>query len=166
MRSAERVLIVCEHSRAGAAAIDLARELAEFEDAAVTVVAVAPQAPSGPRCGNSATEYNNAVADSVVRDLEHARERLGPVAKRASFRLLIEGAGPTLAQFAAAGGFDLVLLPAHRRPLRAAYHPEAKRLEVAGAEVRLVGRRGAGAGGYGALPRAPLRRTAPRGRTG
>ena len=80
---------MCEHSRAGAAAIDVARRLAETEDVAVTVVGVAPQAPSGPRCGNSALEYNDAVADSVVRDLERARERLGPVARRASFRLLV-----------------------------------------------------------------------------
>ncbi len=46
-------------------------------DAAVTVVAVAPRAPSGARCGNSAIEYNEAVAESVVQDLERARERLG-----------------------------------------------------------------------------------------
>jgi nucleotide-binding universal stress UspA family protein len=157
VRSPDRVLVLCEHSRAGAAVIDLARRLAELEDAAVTVVAVAPQAPSGPRCGNSATQYNEAVADSVVRDLEQARERLGRVAERASFRLLIEGAEPSLTHFAADGGFDLVLLPAHRRPLRAAYHPEAKRLGIAGAEIRIVDRRGAGADGSGSRPRAPRR---------
>ena len=145
MRSPERVLVLCEHSRVGTAVIDLARRLAELADAAVTVVAVAPQAPSGPRCGNSATEYNDAVAGSVVRDLEQARERLGRLAERASFRLLIEGAEPSLTQFAVDGGFDLVLLPAHWWPLRAAYHPEAKGLEVSGAEIRIVDRRGAGA---------------------
>jgi nucleotide-binding universal stress UspA family protein len=130
---------VCEHSRAGAAAIDLARELAELEDASVTVVAVAPQAPSGPRCGNSATEYNAAVAESVEQDLEQARERLAGAAGRATFVLLVDGADQTLVQYARSGGFDLVLLPAHRRPLRGAYHPEAQRLEhLAGAEVRIV----------------------------
>ncbi|MFZ0972464.1 MAG: hypothetical protein WAN22_09570, partial [Solirubrobacteraceae bacterium] len=66
-----------EHSRAGAAAIDHARELAEEGSPGLTVVAIAPRAPSGPRCGNSALEYNEAVADSVAQDLEQAKERLG-----------------------------------------------------------------------------------------
>ncbi len=140
MRSAERVLVLCEHSHAGAAAIDLARELAELEDAAVTVVAVAPRAPSGARCGNSAIEYNEAVAESVVQDLERARERLAGAAARAKFVLLHDGADQTLEQFARSGGFDLVLLPARRRPLRGGHHPEAHRLEhLAGAEIRIVG---------------------------
>ena len=54
--------------------------------------------------------------------------------------LLIEGSEPSLAQFAGDGGFDLVLLPAHRRPLRSgAHHPEAARLKLtAGAEIRIV----------------------------
>jgi nucleotide-binding universal stress UspA family protein len=139
VRSAERVLVLCEHGRAGAAAIDLARELAELEDAAVTVVGVAPRAPSGARCGNSAIEYNEAVADSVAEDLERARERLAGAASGATFVLLQDGADQTLEQFARSGGFDLVLLPARRRPLRGAYHPQAHRLEhLAGAEIRIV----------------------------
>jgi nucleotide-binding universal stress UspA family protein len=143
MKSAtERVLVLYEQSRAGAATIDVARELVEHANAALTVVAVAPQAPSGPRCGNSAIEYNEVLADSVARDLEKARERLGPAAERARFVLLIEGAEPSLAQFAGDGGFDLVLLPAHRRPLRSgAHHPEAARVKLtAGAEIRIVER--------------------------
>ncbi len=128
-----------EHSRAGAATIDVAHDLAELENATLTVVAVAPQAPSGPRCGNSAIEYNQVVADSVARDLDRARERLGDAAGRAAFVLLIDGADQTLEQLAQSGGFDLVLLPARRRPLRAASHPEALRLKrVAGAEIRIV----------------------------
>ena len=139
MRSAERVLVLCEHGRAGRAAIDLARELAELEDAAVTVVGVAPRAPSGARCGNSAIEYNEAVADSVAEDLERARERLAGAASGATFVLLQDDADQTLEQFARSGGFDLVLLPARRRPLRGAYHPQAHRLEhLAGAEIRIV----------------------------
>jgi K+-sensing histidine kinase KdpD len=71
VRSApERVLVLCEQGRAGAAAIDLAREFAERRHANLMVVAVAPQAPSGPRCGNSAVEYNEAVAESVAQDLD------------------------------------------------------------------------------------------------
>lgn len=128
-----------EQGRAGIAAIDLARELAEREHANLTVVGIAPQAPSGPRCGNSALEYNEAVAQSVAGDLDKARDRLGPIAKYAAFVLLIENR-PSLAQFASEGGFDLVLLPGHRRALRSgAHHPQAARLKViAGAEIQIV----------------------------
>ena len=142
MKSPEKVLVLYEHSRAGAAAIDHARELAEEGSPGLTVVAIAPRAPSGPRCGNSALEYNEAVADSVAQDLEQAKERLGEhgAAAGAAFVLLVEGSDQTLEQYARSGGFDLVLLPAHRRPLRrGAYHPEAARLHtVAGAEIRIV----------------------------
>jgi hypothetical protein len=161
MGSVQRVLVVYEPGRAGAAAIDLARGLAEAQDAAVTVVSVAPRARSGSRCGNSALEFNEVVAESVARDLERARERLGETAARATFRLLTDADDEaTLEQFAGAGGFDRILLPARRRPLRPAYHPQASRLAlIAGAEVQIVepvsrareqpprsSRRGAGAG--------------------
>ncbi len=143
MKSPEKVLVLYEHSRAGAAAIDLARELAVQGSPGLTVVAIAPRAPSGPRCGNSALEYNEAVADSVAQDLEQAKERLGEpgAAASAAFVRLVEGTDQTLEQFARSGGFDLVLLPAHRRPLRrGAYHPEAARLTLsADAEIRIVG---------------------------
>jgi nucleotide-binding universal stress UspA family protein len=140
MTSAERVLILCEHGRTGAAAIDVAREMAELGNATLTVVAVAPQAPSGPRCGNSAVEYNAAVAESVARDLDRAREQLGRAAERAEFLLLIDGADQTLEQLARSGGFDLVLLPARRRPLRKPGHPAATGLSrhAAGAEILIV----------------------------
>jgi nucleotide-binding universal stress UspA family protein len=140
VKSPERVLVLYEQGRGGIAAIDLARELVERENANLTVVGVAPQAPSGPRCGNSAIEYNEAVADSVLGDLDEARERLGQAAERASFVLLIDGADQTLEQLAESGGFDLVLLPARRRPLRrGARHPEAGRLRLSvGAEIRIV----------------------------
>jgi nucleotide-binding universal stress UspA family protein len=136
----ERVLVLYEQGRGGSAAIDLARELVERENADLTVVGVAPQAPSGARCGNSAIEYNEMVADSVAGDLNQARERLGQAAERAAFVLLIDGADQTLEQLAASGGFDLVLLPARRRALRrGGRHPEAGRLRLSvGAEVRIV----------------------------
>jgi nucleotide-binding universal stress UspA family protein len=132
-----RVLVLFEPGRGGLAALSEARALADHEHAALTVVGVAPQAPSGSRCGNSAVVYNEAVADSVVADLEEARRRLGNVA--ASYRLLIEGSAPSLAELALDGHFDLVLLPGRRRPFRAAGHPAAARLSgCADAEVRVV----------------------------
>ena len=140
MKSAtERVLVVYERTRAGAAAVDQARVLVEREHATITVVAVAPRAPSGPRCGNSAVQYNEAVADSVARDLDKAGEQLGQAAERATFLLLVDGVDQTLEQLARSGGFDLVLLPAHRRPFRKPGHPEAARLSlIAGVEIRIV----------------------------
>jgi nucleotide-binding universal stress UspA family protein len=145
VKSPRKVLVLYEHSRAGAATIDLARDLAGDENAALTIVAIAPRAPSGPRCGNSALEYNEAVADSVAHDLEQAKDRLGEPGADASaaFVLLVEGSDQTLEQLARSGSFDLVLLPAHRRPLRrGAYHPEAARLTLsAGAEIQIVDRR-------------------------
>ena len=139
MTPAERILVLCENGRSGAAAIDLARDIAELGNARLTVVAVAPQAPSGPRCGNSAVEYNEAVAESVARDLDRARVRLGGAAERAELLLLINGVDQTLEQVARSGGFDLVLLPARWRPLRKPGHPAATELSrVAGAEILIV----------------------------
>jgi nucleotide-binding universal stress UspA family protein len=135
----KRVLVVFEPGRGGAAALGLARELADREGATLTVVSVAPQGVSGARCGNSALDYNLALQDSVVEDLDHARARLAEFGVRASYELLIECAWPSLDEFAAAGRFDLVLLPARRRPLRAPGHPGAERLRLAtGAEIQVV----------------------------
>ena len=140
MRSTERILVLCEHGRAGDAAIDVARDIVATGDAMLTVVAVAPQAPSGPRCGNSATEYNEIVAESVAQDLKDARARLGRLANSTAFVLLVEGVDETLEQFVRSGGFARVVLPGRRRLLRSgAYHPEAARLKVnAGAEIQIV----------------------------
>jgi hypothetical protein len=100
---------------------------------------------AGTRLGSTTTWSRTRSFD----DLEQARKRLGEIGTEASYRLLIEGKEPSLTQFAADGGFDLVLLPARRRLLRAARHPAAPRLRLAGAgaEVRVVGeRRGDAAG--------------------
>jgi predicted O-methyltransferase YrrM len=135
----KRVLVVFEPGRGGAAVLGLARELVEREGATLTVVSVAPQGVSGARCGNSALDYNLALQDSVVEDLDHARAWLAEFGVRASYELLLERTWPSLDEFAAAGRFDLVLLPARRRPLRAAGHPAAERLRLAtGAEIQVV----------------------------
>ncbi|HEX3974661.1 MAG TPA: universal stress protein [Solirubrobacteraceae bacterium] len=135
----ERVLLVLEPGRGGAAALELARELVERDGASLTVVSVAPQGMSGARCGNSALDYNLSVQDSVARDLDHARRSLGELGARASYELLLDRASPSLDDFAAAGRFDLVLLPARRRPMRAPGHPAADRLRRAtGAEIQVI----------------------------
>jgi hypothetical protein len=142
-----RVLVVCEPGRGGEAALTRARVLAEYDRAELTVVGVAPQARSG-QCTGPAAGYNDAVADAVVMELEQARERLEEFGVKASYRLLIEGTAPSLAQLVADSGFDLVLLPARRRPFRAAGHPAAKQLSGAcAAEVRVVDARRSGVAG-------------------
>jgi nucleotide-binding universal stress UspA family protein len=135
----KRVLVVFEPGRGGAAVLGLACDLAERQGATLTVVSVAPQGVSGARCGNSALDYNLALQDAVAEDLDRARARLEEFGARASYELLIERAPPSLDEFAAAGRFDLVLLPARRRPLRAPGHPAAERLRLAtGTEIQVV----------------------------
>jgi hypothetical protein len=136
---------VHEPARASVAALELARRLIEQEHAALTVLSMVPQAPSGPRCGGSALEYNQALRESAEHELEQARVELGEQAAHASFELLIEGVDPPLSEWCAASGFDLILLPARRRPLRALKHPDAARLRRrTTAEVRIVGLSGGG----------------------
>jgi hypothetical protein len=134
----KRVLVVFEPGRGGAAALNFARQVADHENATVTVVGLAPQAMSGSRCGNSALDYNAAVEDAVTKDIEQVCERLREAGTDASCQLLVED-DRQLEEFTSAGAFDLVLLPARRRPLRAASHPAAAWLtHVAGTEIRVV----------------------------
>jgi hypothetical protein len=137
------VAVLHEPGQTGVAALDLARELDLRQGAAVTVVAVAPSAPSGPRCGGSALDFNAAVRDVVADELDQARTRLGHAAGRTSYVLLVEGKDPPLQEWMAAQRFDVILLPARRRLLRSPGHPVAGRLRgVTDAEVRVVGRPG------------------------
>jgi hypothetical protein len=136
----ERVLVVFEAVRSGAATLELARDLVEREHAILTVVSVAPQGMTGARCGNSARDYNLAVQDSVAGDLGHARAWLEEFGVRASYTLLLDGVPPSLDEFATAGCFDFVLLPARHWPMRG--HPAAARLRRAtGAQIQVVARR-------------------------
>lgn len=127
-----------EPGRAGVATVELARELAARGDATVTAVSVAPQAGTLRGCGPSARPYNDAVLDEVAKELEQAEELLWPLGSQADCRLLVEGVDPALGEFVAAQHFDLVLLPARRRPLRSTKHPAAAALRRLGAEVRVV----------------------------
>jgi hypothetical protein len=138
------VLVVFERGPAGVAAVEFARLLAEHEHAALTVVSVVPASAGYPRCGCSPTALNATITEAVERELEEARTLLSDMRERARFSLLTEGSEPTLSQFAASGRFDLVLLPARRRPLRREKHPAAAALRREGAEVWVVDPRSAG----------------------
>jgi len=131
--------VLYEPGRTGSAALDLARRLVGDDGAALAVVSVAPQ-DTRICCGAaSAIDYNRAVRDTVAAELRQARARLGEVGNRASFKLLVQDKDPPLAGWIAAGGFDLVLLPARRRPLRRARHRLADQLRGStGADVRVV----------------------------
>lgn len=133
------VLVLFEPGRSGTAALDLARGLAERDRASVTVLAVVPEAPSGSRCGNSATEYNSIVRDTVARELDQAREHLAEIGGHVAFKLLAEGTDPPLPDWVRGAGVDVVLLPSRRRPLRSLKHPAAAALRRStDAEVRIV----------------------------
>lgn len=133
------VLVLFEPGCSGKAALDLARELAERDDAGVTVLAVVPMAPSGTRCGNSASEFNDIVRDAVADELDQARAQLVEIGDRAAFRLLVEGSDPPLPEWVRGAGVDVVLLPSRRRPLRSRKHPAAGALErTTDAEIRIV----------------------------
>jgi hypothetical protein len=124
----KRVAVLYEPGRAGSAALDLARRLVGPAGTALTVVSVAPQ-DTRICCGaGSAMAYNRTVCETSEAELRQARELLGPVAELVSFKVLVEGKDPPFAAWVAAGGFDVVLLPARRRPLRSAKHPAAKQL--------------------------------------
>jgi hypothetical protein len=140
VRSAgKRVAVLYEPGRAGLAALDLAGRLAADESSVLTVVSVAPQ-DTRICCGaGSAIDYNQAVREAVGAELQRARELLGDAGDRASFKLLVQDTDPPLAAWIDATGFDIVLLPARRRPLRSAKHPAADQLvRLTSAEIRVV----------------------------
>jgi hypothetical protein len=148
VRSAgKRVVVLYEPGRTGSAALDLAGRLVGGDSPGLTVVGVAPQ-DTRMCCGaGSASDYNRAVCEAVDAELRQARELLNDAGNRASLKLLVEGKDPPLAAWIDAAGFDIVLLPARRRPLRSAKHPAADQLRRStSAEVRIVEARG-GSGG-------------------
>ncbi len=135
-----RVLVLFEPGRGGQAALAIARGLVEEEGATLTVAAVAPRAPSGSRCGNSAFEYNVAVRDSVAADLAHARALLNRSGEDAECEMLDET--EQLEQFVSAHGFDVVVLPARRDLFGRTRHPAAGRLRrTTSARVQVANRR-------------------------
>jgi hypothetical protein len=140
-----RVLAVCEPGRSASKALEVARELVEHESATLTVVNVAPQAATagGQCCGMPVRDYNQVVRDAAAEELREAHARLGPIADRVTFQMLVEGTDPPLHEWIAGRDFDLVLLPARRRLIATARHPAAARVRASTtAEVRVVEPRG------------------------
>jgi len=133
-----RILVLFEPGRSGEAAVELARDLASRDLGTVTVVGVAPRTPITRGCLPSARDYDATVCEAVASDLERAGDLLRAIGSRAESRLLVEGRDPSLEDLVSDGRFDLVLLPARRRLLRAG-HPVAARLRAIGrGDVRIV----------------------------
>jgi hypothetical protein len=134
-----RVVVVYEHGRSGAAALDAARQLIESDGPALTVAAVAPQ-DRAMWCGaTSAMDFNSAVQAAAREELDEARELIRPWAALAAFKLLVEGQDPPLPVWISDRGFDVVLLPARGLTVRRARHPAAAELRrKTAADVRVI----------------------------
>jgi Universal stress protein family len=132
-----RVAVVFERGDTGTAAL---REAAELAGAGreLSVVTLAPQArpPSWGRAGGTGP-YNIAIKQEAELELREAREMLGSIASRATFKVLAGCPQPPLASWVAQQGFGLVLLPHHRFTLGGNFFARSLRKETS-AEVRLV----------------------------
>ena len=138
-RRPARALVLFEPTPGGAVAL---REAAELSGAGtdVTVITLAPQAVAARCCQRGpGVEVVNCVArDEAADELRQARELLGAAADGVTFRTLIDRRDPPVGNWAAAGAFDLIVLPSRRLSLRG--HPLARRLRRATkTELRLVG---------------------------
>lgn len=138
--AARRVAALYEPGRSGAAALEAARQMAESSSLDLTVIGLAPQTTLVHGCcGMSSREYNRIVRDAAAEELEQARQWLGQTGDGTSFQLLVQGRDPPLEEWIAARDFELVLLPARRRLLRADTHPAAARVRRStSAEVRVI----------------------------
>jgi hypothetical protein len=135
--AAGRVAVVFEHGDTGTAAL---REAAELANAGreLSVVTLAPQARPA-RWGRAGGEgpYNVAIREEAELELQEARDILGSVASRATFKVLAGYPQPPLASWVAQHGFGLVLLPHHRLTLGGNPFARSLRKQTSG-EVRLV----------------------------
>jgi hypothetical protein len=137
-RARIRVLALYERGRGGAGVLREAAKLVEANAAELTVVTLAPQDRAPPACGVYADAYNAGVREDAAAELTEAARLLGPSGERGRYEQLVDGRDPPLEARAAAGGFDLVLLPG-RSSLPAARHPARRALRRAcDAEVRVI----------------------------
>jgi hypothetical protein len=136
--SAERVLVLYEAGRSGAAALARAARLIRERQVEVTMATVAPRDTSRPRCVLYTGALNDGVRAQATAELFEARRLLGSAGEHARYELLVDDRDHALEAWVAAGGFDLVLLPARRwRP--GPGHPAARRLRrCCDAEVLVI----------------------------
>ena len=111
----EHILVLCENSPRGAAAIQQAAELAARADARLTVVAVAVTESEDKGCCDTRSVYwNGVVRELAARDLDRARSLVGAGAA-AEFRLVIERSdAAALALEAQRSAADMIVVPSTR----------------------------------------------------
>jgi len=138
-RSEHRLVVVYERGRGGHAALARAAALVAASAADLTVVSLVPQDTRPPCCAVYVHAYNRGVRADAAVELREARRMLGSLAERTRFKMLVEGTDPPFEAWLAAGGIELVLLPARRVFLRGARHPLERRLHrLTDVEVRVV----------------------------
>jgi hypothetical protein len=135
----QRIAVLLEPGRSGAAAVLRGVAIAREHEAELLLVALAPQAEPLRCSGPSAKGYNDAVCEAVAGELAAATVRIGQDGSPASSALLIEGRDPTLSRWVQDRAVDLVLLPARRPRWGRPRHPAARRLRrQSGAQIRVV----------------------------
>jgi hypothetical protein len=139
-KSGVRVLVLYEQGAPGSLALSQARGLIQAQAARLTVVALAPKDTRVRGCGVSALDYNEAVHDSALRELDKARGLLGPLAEQTVFEVVVDDGDTSPVDWVSDGAFDAILLPARRRLFSRREHPLASKLRRStAAEVRVVG---------------------------
>jgi hypothetical protein len=140
-----RVAVLFEPGRNGAAALDAASEWAATSGAEMTVVVLAPQVSASRGCVPSPTALNCAILDTASLELREAAQMVPDLPLNVRYRVLVEHADPPLRKWVEAEQFDVVMLPARRRPFApvAPRHPAVRKLRrIAGCDVRVVADRG------------------------
>ncbi len=105
--------MLLEPGRSGVAAVERAVAIAREHEAALVLVALAPQADS-LHCSAPAKGVNDAIFETVAGELAAATEQIGRTGSPASSALLVDGRDPALHRWVRERRVDLVLLPARR----------------------------------------------------
>lgn len=133
----QRVAVLFEPGRSGAAALRTAVELAE-PHGELSVLTLAPQAQQLPCCGGGgAATYNCAVRDDAKAELRQARRLLQSARARATFTVLVGHPDPPLATWVAAHAIDIVVLAPRRFSLAGGRLARSVR-RATSADVRLI----------------------------
>jgi hypothetical protein len=134
----QRIAVLLEPGRSGVAAVERAVAIAREHEAALVLVALAPQADA-LHCSAPAKGVNDAIFETVAGELAAATERIGRTGSPASSALLVDGRDPALHRWVREHRVDLVLLPARRPIWVRRRHPAARRLRRhSGAQVRVI----------------------------
>lgn len=128
-----RMAVLIEADHRADAVVGEAIAVAHSEPVRATLVAVVPHA-RGRGCAVSPAPLNEAIEQAAGVDLWNAAQRIGDCDRR----ILRDGLDPSLPEWLAAEGFDLVLLPRRRWRTRNG-HPRAAGLRaVPGLQVRVL----------------------------